>query len=77
MAEAKKEKKAEAAPSASVGYETFDGNEALKFNQAGGRLVAITKRYPNHPFKPGKRYVFLESKAQLDALLAKSEEEGA
>lgn len=59
------------------GYETFDGNEALAYNQAGGRLIAITKRYPNNPFKPGKRYRFLETKAELEALLAKNSAEEA
>ena len=66
-----------AAAKVAPGYETFDGNEALAFNQAGGRLIAITKRYPKHPFKPGKRYRFLESKAALDQLLAQTSAEEA
>ena len=61
-------------PKATTAYVTLDGNEALKYTQVGGRLVSITRQYPNNPFKSGKRYVFLETKDALDALLARSEE---
>lgn len=59
---------------AQTAFVTLDGNEALKYSQVGGRLVSITRQYPNNPFKAGKRYVFLETKDALDALLARSEE---
>ena len=56
-------------------YQTFDGDEALVYQQAGGHVVSVTARYPSKlkgapPMKPGKRYVFLETKSHLDALLA-------
>ena len=52
------------------GFSTFSGDEANRYIQAGGRLVAITKRYPKNPFKPGKKYTFLETKKELDKILA-------
>ena len=67
---------APAAPLSGQGYQTLDGNEALSYIEAGGRLVSVTKQFPKHPFKAGKRYVFLESKAALDQLMAKSQEVG-
>ena len=65
-------------PVAAGGYETFDGEEAQRYNRSGGHLVAITARYPStNPgvpsFRPGKRYRFLETKTALDALVAKLE----
>ena len=66
-------------PDAGGGYETFDGDEALRYSQVGGRLVSITARYPskdaNVPtLRSGKRYRFVESKVQLDQLIAQAEE---
>ena len=72
----------ETTPAVAQGYETFDGNEALAYNQAGGRLIAVTARYPSKikgapSLKPGKRYRFLETKAELDRLLAEQQTEEA
>jgi len=58
-----------------MAYETFDGDEAMAYQQAGGHVVYVTARYPSKikdmpSMKAGKRYRFLETKAQLDALLA-------
>ena len=56
-----------------AGFVTTDGNLALSYIGAGGRLVSVTKQYPDRLFKPGKRYVFLESEGELQALLANQE----
>ena len=56
------------------GYETLDGEESLRYIQAGGRLVSVVRQFPKNPFKPGKRYRFLEAKGELDKLVARSEE---
>jgi hypothetical protein len=66
-------------PDAVGGYETFDGEEAQRYNRAGGHLVSVTARYPGKnpgepSFRPGKRYRFLETKAELDQLMVRSEE---
>lgn len=74
-----KTKTTEASPAEAVsaksaaGYVTLDGNEALTYIQAGGRLISVTKQYPNNLFKPGKRYVFLESLDELKVLVTKEE----
>ena len=56
------------------GYETLDGEEAARYLAVGARLVSVVKRYPDQLFKAGKRYRFLESKVELDALLARNTE---
>ena len=61
-----------------AGYETFDGDEALRYQQVGGRVVSVTVRHPNPDpkapsFRPGKRYRFAETKTELDRLLAAEE----
>lgn len=61
-------------PKAGGSYETTDGNEALKLQQAGGHVVSVTKLHPNNPFKAGKLIRFAETKAQLDKLVARAEE---
>lgn len=66
-------------PDAVGGYETFDGEEAQKYNRNGGHLVSVTPRHPskdpNIPsFRSGKRYKFLESKGELDQLVAQAGE---
>lgn len=58
-----------------AGYSTTDGNEALKYINAGGHHVTTVKQFPNNPFKPGKRFGFLESKEALDALVAHQDAE--
>ena len=65
----------EVMPASAQGYETFDPEEAQKYNlRAGGHLIAVTARFPsNDPnvpsFRPGKRYRFLETKAELEKML--------
>lgn len=69
----------EATSAPAQGYETFDPEEAQKYNlRAGGHLIAVTARFPsNDPnipsFRPGKRYRFLESKEDLDRMLVAAE----
>ena len=63
-----------------AGYETFDGEEAQRYNRRGGHLISITPRYPSKTpgvpaFRPGKRYRFLESKTTLEQLRAAAGEE--
>ena len=60
-----------AAPAA--GFVTTDGNLALSYMNAGGRIISVTKQYPDRLFKPGKRYVFLESEDELKTLVAQAE----
>ena len=67
-----------AVPKAAVpepGYETFDGEEAQRYNRLGGHLISVTPRYPSKTpgvpaIRPGKRYRFLESKTTLEQLRA-------
>ena len=80
MATAAKEKASTTAPAektvvSASSYATTDGNEALRYTQVGGKLVSVVKLFPNNPLKPGKRFTFLETKAQLDELVARQQEE--
>lgn len=65
---------------ASKGFETFDPEEAQRYNlKAGGHLISVTARYPSKDpqipaTRPGKRYRFLETKDELDRMLAVAQE---
>lgn len=66
-------------PEVAPGYETFDPEEAQRYNRAGGHLISITARYPSSQpgvpsFRPGKRYRFMEVKEALDRLVQAQEE---
>ena len=62
-------------PEQKVQYTTTNVVEATEFDMAGGHLESITKLYPG-TMRSGKRYGFIETKEQLDALLKRAKEEG-
>ena len=62
-------------PEQVVQYTTTNVAEATQFERAGGHLESITKLYPG-TMRSGKKYGFIETKAQLDVLLKKATEEG-
>lgn len=74
-------------PVLDVQFSTTSQVEAAAYLAAGGRVVSVTKLYPDRTLangdvipslKPGKRYGFADTKTELDALVerAKAELEG-
>ena len=59
-----------------VKFETVDPEQAFTYQRAGGRIVTVTKRFPNRPFSPGKKVGFAETKDELDKLVASAKEAG-
>ena len=59
-----------------VKFETVDPEQAHQYSRAGGRIVTVTKRFPNRPFSPGKKIGFAETKDELDKLVAAAKEAG-
>ena len=57
-------------------FTTIDPQQAHKYLQVGGRAISVEKLHPNQPYRAGKRYGFIETKEELDALVKKAEEEG-
>lgn len=81
MAKEKTDKQERTADAAApeAGYETFDPEEAQRYNRAGGHLVSVTPRHPSKDpkvpaLRPGKRHRFLETKTELDQLVAQAGE---
>jgi hypothetical protein len=64
-------------PAVPVLYETSDVAEAETYQRALGRLVTVTNLYPDNPYKAGKKYGFAETKVELDALVERTQQEGA
>lgn len=62
-------------PQQTVQYVTTNIEEATQYERIGGHLETITKLYPGS-MRSGKRFGFIETKQQLDALLKKAKEEG-
>lgn len=59
-----------------VQCEILDGEQAALYQRVGGRLVSVTKQFPDRPYTPGKKYGFADTKAALDALVASAKEAG-
>ena len=57
-----------------VKYETTNPADATRYGEAGGTLVSITKLHKGS-MRSGKRYGFAQTKAELDALVTKRNEE--
>lgn len=62
-------------PKQEVQFTTTNMAEATTYERAGGHLESITKLYPGSN-RSGKRFGFIETKEQLDALVKKAQEEG-
>ena len=61
-------------PVQKVQYTTTNVAEATQFERVGGHLETITKLYPG-TMRSGKKYGFIETKEQLEALVKKATEE--
>ena len=57
-----------------VKYETTNPSEASIYGEAGGTLVSITKLHKG-AMRSGKRYGFAQTKAELDALVTRRNQE--
>ena len=62
-------------PAQTVQYTTTNIVEATEYERVGGHLESITKLYPG-TMRSGKKFGFIETKAELDAMLKKAKEEG-
>lgn len=58
-----------------VQFSTTNVDEATTYERAGGLLESITKLYPGKN-RSGKRYGFVQTKDELDAIVKKAQEEG-
>ena len=65
-------------------YETVDPEDAAHWQAVGGHLVSVVRLFPDkvdadgdvqRSFRPGKRYRFAETQAQLDALATQAAQE--
>jgi len=65
-----------AKPAPKVEFSTVESELAARYQRVGGHLVSVTKRFPDRPYTAGKVYGFVETKAQLDALVASAKEAG-
>lgn len=63
-------------PVLAVKFETFDSEEAARYQRVGGRVVTVVKRFPNRPYTPGKIYGFAETKEELEELMKTAKEAG-
>ena len=63
-------------PTLPVKYETVESEEAARYERAGGRVVSVTKRFPDRPFTAGKKYGFAETKEELEGLTKSAKEAG-
>ena len=63
-------------PVLAVKFETVDSEEASRYQRAGGRVVSVTKRFPQNPYTAGKIYGFAETKEELEGLVTVAKESG-